>query len=284
MYIKTLNIEVGNKCTMACSHCANESNPKRTEKLTSSEQLQLIEDINCYKPNKIIFTGGEPFLYIDIINNIINNISKEIRISITTNGFFATNIGSIENELSSIVRLNQLQLSFDSYHSCQLNEKKPELLKQYCQTQNIEFCIVTAISKPSQLCLSNDLQRKYECKVIFQCVEASGRARKTHSQFQYSVFDRSVLAKKCPNSNGDINYVCGKGYSICCSNVCYNIAKREYFSNSISKLSNNIFLKEVSNLTMLERMKNNSTNIENYEPYLSSPCSLCELIEVKKHD
>lgn len=59
--IKVLQINLGKRCNLACSHCHVEAGPKRTEELSPEICQQLIDLIYQYPEIKIVdLTGGAP--------------------------------------------------------------------------------------------------------------------------------------------------------------------------------------------------------------------------------
>lgn len=59
--IKVLQINLGKRCNLACSHCHVEAGPKRTEELSPEICQQLIDLIYRYPEIKIVdLTGGAP--------------------------------------------------------------------------------------------------------------------------------------------------------------------------------------------------------------------------------
>ena len=59
--ITVLQINLGKRCNLACTHCHVEAGPKRTEELSPSICEQLIELIHKYPEIKIVdLTGGAP--------------------------------------------------------------------------------------------------------------------------------------------------------------------------------------------------------------------------------
>jgi radical SAM/Cys-rich protein len=59
--IKVLQINLGKRCNLACTHCHVEASPKRTEELSPEVCDQLIEIIHRFPQIKIVdLTGGAP--------------------------------------------------------------------------------------------------------------------------------------------------------------------------------------------------------------------------------
>ncbi|MBE9058649.1 arsenosugar biosynthesis radical SAM (seleno)protein ArsS [Sphaerospermopsis sp. LEGE 08334] len=59
--IQVLQVNLGKRCNLACSHCHVEAGPKRTEELSLATCLELIEFIYKFPEIKIVdLTGGAP--------------------------------------------------------------------------------------------------------------------------------------------------------------------------------------------------------------------------------
>ena len=59
--ITVLQINIGRRCNLACTHCHVEASPKRTEELTTEICEQLIELINRFPQIQTVdLTGGAP--------------------------------------------------------------------------------------------------------------------------------------------------------------------------------------------------------------------------------
>ncbi|MGL4884374.1 MAG: radical SAM protein, partial [Waterburya sp.] len=59
--ITVLQINLGRKCNLACTHCHVEASPKRTEELSPEVCQQLIEVINRFPQIQTVdLTGGAP--------------------------------------------------------------------------------------------------------------------------------------------------------------------------------------------------------------------------------
>ncbi|MBD2654213.1 arsenosugar biosynthesis radical SAM protein ArsS [Synechocystis sp. FACHB-383] len=59
--ISTLQINLGKRCNLACSHCHVEASPKRTEEISAEVCQQLIEIIQKFPQIRVVdLTGGAP--------------------------------------------------------------------------------------------------------------------------------------------------------------------------------------------------------------------------------
>lgn len=84
MLLKWLNIYLGGACNGSCKYCFRKYNDKVEAKLTDEFLLYLQE--NAVKYKKLVFIGGEPLLYFDIIKKICCIVPTFIRKRIVTNG------------------------------------------------------------------------------------------------------------------------------------------------------------------------------------------------------
>lgn len=268
----------GLTCTLSCPHCFNAARPRQRGHLSKKEMNFLIKGLNETRPRVINMSGGEPILYLDLYCSIFSQLDFEYHLLLTTNGYFATSAERVSTILSRLPQLQSLQLSFDSYHGRDFTSTVPFLLKKYCEENRIDFVMTVCISDPKDLLLATKIEKRYQCRVIFQKIDGSGRAKKTHTEFAYPSFDRSVLTQKCPNSK-TLTFIYKKGFSPCCANVIFNIDSGEFSHYSIDQLKKSRFHREVTEMTFEERLKKYNIDDSNLPARLSSPCNLCEFIE-----
>ncbi|MGM0395831.1 MAG: putative heme d1 biosynthesis radical SAM protein NirJ1 [Bacillota bacterium] len=92
-----------NTCNLACRHCyANSENKSFKEELTTEEAKEFIDDLSEYKVPVLLISGGEPLLRKDIFEIIKYAKSKNIRITISTNGTV------IDKEVAAKIKENQV--------------------------------------------------------------------------------------------------------------------------------------------------------------------------------
>jgi len=265
---------------MSCSHCLNNSGPKRRDSLSRDEIEKIRIDISRYKPLHITLIGGEPTLYLSMIRKIFIGIGYSPEVTLTTNGFFAVSQNRTKKVLDQIPYLKKLNLSFDSFHNSDLSDCRPDNLCQYARSKNITFSIIVSTSDfMSDLKFIKSLQTKYSV-VSYQKVDGSGRAKGSSSEYRYGKFDSAVLEKICPN-RGTANYFPGLGYSVCCSNVVFNLKQRGVFEREISNLEQNAFNKTVSQKSIGSRCKELGMEPP-ISQRLSSVCNFCELLTKKE--
>ncbi|NJL24663.1 MAG: radical SAM protein [Calothrix sp. SM1_5_4] len=191
--IDMVNIVPGDFCNFSCRHCVNESGPTRSGRLSSAEIELLVRELNQYRPKMILFTGGEPTLHIQVINQILDRLTySKYEVKITTNGWFAKTEDKLEFVLSSLARLNWVQLSYDIFHGSKLNLDDVRRLAAACSARDLRFNIGMCISEAMDLVEAHRLTKELGLEVIYQKVAGIGRARKTGTEFKHPRFDRSV--------------------------------------------------------------------------------------------
>lgn len=275
--LKIFTVIPGNKCELACSHCANSSGPKYNNVLSEKEINSIINTLNDNKFPMLIFTGGEPTLYIETINKILKGLSYSPYVSITTNGTFALREGS--KKLDQIQRLDHIQLSCDELHD-NVDDKLIAELKKYSKANGIEFSISYCLQKPTDIINAHLIQKTHDVKLTFERVTGAGRAKVTNSSFQFPVFDETVLEKKCPNFDS-ITFICDKGYSQCCSNLNFNHSSNYTFKSELDELLSSDFYRLTSSLSFSELAKKFNVSTDNLPPEMSLECNLCEYILTK---
>ncbi len=84
-------------CNLNCNYCdTNDSKSEKSGKLMTSEEVSHeIQKLITPDCKTISFTGGEPSLYPEFINEVSKNF--DLRIMLETNGTLPDNIGLIEN-------------------------------------------------------------------------------------------------------------------------------------------------------------------------------------------
>lgn len=96
--IKVLQINLGKRCNLACTHCHVEAGPKRTEELSHEICKQLVELINRFPEIQIVdLTGGAPEMNYGFKQLVeaarLNNKQVIVRSNLTI--YFETGFGDI---------------------------------------------------------------------------------------------------------------------------------------------------------------------------------------------
>src|SRR3989339_69503 len=114
------------KCNLKCPHC----NVKQSDELMPrSLALKFLKDGKRQGINKVGFTGGEPFLALDFLINIVKAaVAQKMWFDrITTNAVWFKNRTALEKALTELYRAGydgNLCISVDSFH----NQKMEKVL------------------------------------------------------------------------------------------------------------------------------------------------------------
>ena len=115
----SFDMNITNSCNIKCKHCYMEKNALTL----TDEQAECMLDRLPLTLNKLVISGGEPYVNYKILYHIIDYSRKRFgdshKIRISTNGvaMYETDL-SIESELCKLSehRVNELMISIDSYH------------------------------------------------------------------------------------------------------------------------------------------------------------------------
>lgn len=275
--ISELCVTVGYACNFKCSHCAVAD--KRGVRLTVKEKELLVNTIKKRRIQALFFVGGETALYIEDINQIVSAVESAVqpRVKITTNGYFAETIDKASRVLKQFKLLSSVQLSYDTYHAKFLPLYKIKNLYLACRNAGISFNVILTIQSPLELVQLRELKALGKFPVILQTVHPIGAARDNKLAYRYPSFDERVLLKRCPNL-GKIIYLCGEGFTVCCSYLTLQGKTSGYVHPTIGRHTASSFYKLISKNTFREIMKAKGIGLERLMPEHSSSCNLCNFI------
>ena len=115
---RTVGLAITLRCNYTCAHCINDSGPHQGDQIGLEEALNIIACIS-QESNNICFTGGESFLYRDMLFNCIR-AAKEMGmiVSLVTNGFWATSRDVAKKTLVELEEsgLTGICISMDRFH------------------------------------------------------------------------------------------------------------------------------------------------------------------------
>lgn len=99
-YYFNLYIKITDYCNAKCPFCINQSSKPKKEEIDLNKLEIVLRELDSKKLlNRISITGGEPFLYIDRLNKIINKIFEVVPkacVTINTNGINFDKIKQID--------------------------------------------------------------------------------------------------------------------------------------------------------------------------------------------
>lgn len=171
MQFKTLALIYTWKCNAACESCCYSCHPKRTEKIPLYKALSIVQEAAKIDDiQHLSITGGEPFIYLDDVKEILYEWEKSGKTSnCVTNAFWATSYEKAIKTLRHLknVGLTTLSLSYDIYHEKFIPvERIIKALKAASDIGlNLEINCVRGKSDP---CLSELLPEITNFKGVFQ--------------------------------------------------------------------------------------------------------------------
>lgn len=147
-----LYVNITNLCNANCEFCCNSSNKNNNIIFDFEKFKTVIDEIsNVMNIHKVSFTGGEPTLNIELLNNClhyIKNKNEKIFTVINTNGFRLSKLADILSSIDSIA-LSRHHYNDDVnssiFHLCSVPSKQ----------------IINSFSDKSKLHLSCNLMKDY---------------------------------------------------------------------------------------------------------------------------
>ncbi|MHB9139567.1 MAG: radical SAM protein [Victivallaceae bacterium] len=276
--MRRLGIVIGTKCPFSCRHCLLDKRT-RNQSLTGKEMRLLTEVVRRYAPADISFTGGETTLYVDDINRIasVHPKPEKLKLGIVTNGWFASSVPKAKRILSTIKGLRHVQMSYDKFHAEFVKKTQVKNLFQACTEMGLGFNAVVTLQSPLDLKTATELRGVGSFGVIVQKISDIGEAKKNGVAFRHFVFDRKVLRQACPNRD-QLVYQCGRGFTICCSNLIYNGLGRSCIHQTPEAHYKSNFYKIMRHATFGSLLKKYGSAGMDFQPEHSSPCALCEYL------
>lgn len=114
-----LGILLTEDCNARCKMCCDSRGLVRGKTLTEDELNKILNNVReCKQINAIGITGGEPLLYPELIDQIMNfDFDRDIMISIKTNGFWGKDKTKAKNIIKKYKnKLSKISLSYDEFH------------------------------------------------------------------------------------------------------------------------------------------------------------------------
>lgn len=277
--LEVLHVIPGYLCNLSCSHCVTRSGPQRLSRLTEAELKAVIGAVKRHRPRLLLFTGGEPTLYINDINDIVASHPEpsESGVQITTNGWFARSARATEAVLGRLSRLNRLQLSYDHFHGSPQTMEQAIALASWCRERGVIFNTSVAITSPTDMIFADELQRRTGERVVYTFVEAAGRARERRLEYRFDRFQPEVLEATCPG-RGTLTYIAGRGFTLCCANLAFNSDSPDFVHPTAESHLSSRFFQDMSTKSMGQLLNDAGLEVSKLLPNHSSPCGLCERI------
>lgn len=180
--IEQVNFVLGNRCESKCAHCIVAASPNSKIHMKSEDAISYAYEIAEIESIKEInFSGGEPFLYLDIMAEIIQisaaKNTKKVKIS-TGAGEFISSERTTEM-LGKLKKVDCIWISLDKYHLEHIPLENYRNLDR--AVRNFNFQVGYSISYNGMKELANALQiikdeGFYYHQIIKQPIMSYGRA------------------------------------------------------------------------------------------------------------
>lgn len=119
MEYKGCGILLTENCNAKCKMCCDSRGLVRGKTLTMEELDVILTNIKeCPSINLIGVTGGEPMLYPELVDHIINfDYGRKVGVTIKTNGFWGKNISKAKAFIErNKENLKMISFSYDEFH------------------------------------------------------------------------------------------------------------------------------------------------------------------------
>lgn len=119
MEFKGCGILLTENCNARCKMCCDSRGLVRGKTLTIEELDLILKNIKeCPSIDLIGVTGGEPMLYPDLVEHIINfDYGRKVGITIKTNGFWGKDINKARNFIErNKSKIKMISFSYDQFH------------------------------------------------------------------------------------------------------------------------------------------------------------------------
>lgn len=267
-----LYVFVQDKCNFSCSHCISFSSPTASKFLMSdSECLEVVDLVNKNRQIRSVhFTGGEPSLGLSKLKWISQNIRKEVKIHITTNGWFAEKNLALLDDLN----LETITISLDKFHLPYIKKKAIYDLCLYYLDKGIsEVALNVVFEDPLELADYVDFSDLGVVVKPRMLVGLPGSEGKPNIKKKEFIHDGCPSSKTKDGTKG-IFYIPGRGLIQCCAGIAFHdLTPKEYYSDT-ARLSEDYFSKEFSDKSFSSYIANPSL-MELVDQNYSSLCEAC---------
>lgn len=278
-----LTILPGFKCGFRCAHCAVGPELSAEGRLSQDEIRLLKRTIAEFRPSTLAFAGGEPTYYVEEINELVSAhpAPESLTVRLTTNGQFAQDKARALSVLRSFRKLDQVQLSYDRFHEDFFPLPKAGHVVDACKELNLDFGVILAMASPLDLEIAGRLRALGDFPITAQKVLPVGDALTNNVAFRHLEFDPKVLAEHCP-SRGQVTYICGRGFTLCCSSLAFNGDRRGVVHPTLTEHLESPLFKSMSERNFSELLARSGIRSDTLAPEMSEACTLCEHIFCKE--
>lgn len=291
MEFKNVAILLTEDCNAKCKMCCDSRGLVRGKTLSNEELDRVLFNIREYELADCIgITGGEPLLYRNLIDQIMNyDFGREVRITLKTNGFWGRDINTAKKIISQYAhRLTYISLSYDEFHLPFISIDCIKNVILAAKENNIATDVVGCFLKDSKtpgeiLDMLGDTA--YYTKFCYQPVIATGSGALFPQESYIKILNVEKDTIRCiAGQNPDILINPRLEVFPCCSQTIENTILKvgSLMENSLHEVIADIKHNYIINTILTEgftpfiQLLNN--NDMSYPRDLSSPCEFCEFL------
>lgn len=193
-----------NKCTAQCSHCCYRCGPDKNDKLSPEIVKNSLSSLPGLNISEFCITGGEPFLFLPEIEDILFFAkSMGLKSHIGTNGFWGVTYDKSYNILKRLYSsgLRVLLLSTDKYHQEFVSIDKIFNIVKAAEDIGIRVKItVNMTGKETENLALIEKFKDFDCLISFKEPKLVGRALQNVNKE-----DLSSVPAKDKNDYSNIN-------------------------------------------------------------------------------
>ena len=225
-----LFIFISDKCNFSCKHCVSNSSSKANQFLIDDTDIELVTtQINTNNGVKEVhFTGGEPSLFVELMQKIQNGVKRKVHWGMTTNGWFGKNAA---NHLRDI-HLDEMAISYDKFHKEFIDHEIIDDLIKYTHDNSIRVKINSVYESISDISITNDINHN-DAEPVPTNMLYAGRANQISHNPQNILPKVNPLDSTCPSLNNEISkdliYMPGEGFTVCCGSLLFDNLQDESF-------------------------------------------------------
>lgn len=278
-------------CNAKCQMCCDSRGVVKGRTLTKDELTKILNDIReCPQITSVGVTGGEPMLYPELVESILNyDYERPMDLSIKTNGFWGMNIEKARSFLErNVSKLNAISFSYDTFHEKYIDIHAIKSLIDLCIEYNIRTEVVGCFMKndktPGQI-IDEFGEYAFKTKYLYQPVINTGRARELPQDKFIQVLDCDRDTIHCLATLENMILINAKMEVYpCCSQVIENtqLCVGNLKKTSLTEIIDSISCNKVFNTLFMEGftpfiklMKDKGIK---FPKELTCPCEICEFL------
>lgn len=184
MEYRNIAILLTENCNAKCMMCCDSRGIVKGKTLSKQEIIAILDNIRqCPQIVSVGVTGGEPMLYPELVELILNyNYGRHMDLSIKTNGFWGKDKKKARIFLEkNFSKLNAISFSYDEFHEKYIDINAIKNLIDLCTEYNIHTEVVGCFMKdgktPGKI-IDEFGEHVFKTKYVYQPVINTGRAKK----------------------------------------------------------------------------------------------------------